>query len=59
MLGLSDGEDHVILAGLVLSQYQHVTDARMDGNTVAVRVGLLHSVIALQRRGSLLLDHNV
>jgi len=45
MLGLSDGEDHVILAGLVLSQYQHVTDARMDRNTVAVRVGLLHSVI--------------
>jgi len=29
--GLSGGEDHVISAGIVESQYQHVTDGRRDG----------------------------
>jgi len=33
MMGLSDSEDRVILAFVVLTQYQRVTDRRTDGRT--------------------------
>jgi len=32
MMGLSEGEDCMIWAGLVQSQYQRVTDGRTDGH---------------------------
>jgi len=39
VLGLSVGEDFVILACIVLRQYQHVRDGRMDNSTIA-NIGL-------------------
>jgi len=33
VLGLSVGEDFVILAGVVLTQWQRVSDGRTDGQT--------------------------
>jgi len=33
--GLPDGEDHILLPSLVLTQYRSVTDGQTDGNVVA------------------------
>jgi len=34
VMGLSDSEDRMIVAGVVLAWYQRVTDGRTDGQTV-------------------------
>jgi len=35
VVGLSSSEDHVIVAGVVLTQCQRLTDRRTDGFTIA------------------------
>ena len=36
IMGLSSSEDRMIVAGVVLAWYQHVTDRRSDGQTESI-----------------------
>jgi len=49
LMGLSDSEDCVILAGLVLSQYQHVTDGQTDRLTDAAMAMTIQRCITLAK----------
>jgi len=44
VLGLSVGEDFVILACVVFTQYQRVTDGRTDGFPIVASTGLAASL---------------
>ena len=46
VMGLSSGEDRMIVAWVVLAWYRTVTDRRSDGRTVGQSVGQTESIIA-------------